>query len=247
MDKGFNDDELADIMSEIENLEKEFTGDMVPEEEPAAQVVEEPVAEVIEQPVAEVVEEPVEVQAIVEEPMDAVEETLATVEESAPIVEEPTSIVENSVEPTIEPVTETIEEVVAVTEMAPEAELVASTDYVEESPESIDAELGEVLEELSAMPVEETTGETATVFEENVHSLNTHSHSTPKKVAPSTSGGHSSMSFSVEGDMKLDLSFNVSGKIVNLNISENGFELELDGGMKFSIPLDEASSHKKVA
>jgi hypothetical protein len=55
------------------------------------------------------------------------------------------------------------------------------------------------------------------------------------------------MNFHVEGDMKLDLSFNISGKVVHLNINEHGFELELEGGMKFSIPLDEAHSHKKAA
>ncbi len=47
MDKSFNDDELADIMSEIENLEKEFAEsvDAAPAEEPQA---EEPQAEAVQ-------------------------------------------------------------------------------------------------------------------------------------------------------------------------------------------------------
>ena len=57
MDKSFNDDELADIMSEIENLEKEFAdSDSVSEEvsevdhtepEVLSQLVEKPVEEVV--------------------------------------------------------------------------------------------------------------------------------------------------------------------------------------------------------
>lgn len=40
VDQSFNDDELQDIMSEIENLEKEFVEDEAPEETVAKEVVE---------------------------------------------------------------------------------------------------------------------------------------------------------------------------------------------------------------
>ena len=173
MEKGFNDDELADIMNEIESLEKEFSEET--QSEPV--VAEDPIAQEMaesaeEEPVAEMVEEAVE-----------------------------------------EPVAEVFQEPVA-----------------------------EVLAEVAEMPVEKVVAQHE-IFEENVHPI-----SAPSAVkAPATTGGHSSMSFTVEGDMKLDLNFNVSGKQVQLNISENGFELELEGGMKFSIPLDDQSSHKKSA
>jgi hypothetical protein len=253
MDKGFNDDELADIMSEIENLEKEFTGDMMPTEESVAAAPEEPVTEIVE--------ETVEAEKIVEEPIAAVEETRATVEDSASIVEEHETIVENSQAAHIEATVDDIAEVAPVTEIHAETEpepsiesvektaepFVATVEPVEAEFEPVDAELNEVLEELSEMPVEDITGETATAFEDNIHHLKPAASTTPKQSAPNVGAGHSSMSFAVEGDMKLDLSFNISGKIVNLSINENGFELELEGGMKFNIPLDEVSSHKKVA
>ena len=54
MEKGFNDDELADIMNEIESLEKEFTDDVAPSQE--SNDVTEPTAQQ-EEPQAE---EPVE-------------------------------------------------------------------------------------------------------------------------------------------------------------------------------------------
>lgn len=48
MEKGFNDEELADIMSEIENLEREFA-DPVPEEHSVLQeLAQKPVAETVQ-------------------------------------------------------------------------------------------------------------------------------------------------------------------------------------------------------
>lgn len=138
MEKGFNDDELADIMSEIENLEKEFS--------------------------------------------------------------------------------------------APEDEL---QDQFEEE---------EVFEELSEMPQAEAIGEDVEPHDDQVHRLEPKTH---REESKSFHGAKSSMSFNVEGDMKLDLSFNISGKTVHLNISEHCFELEFGEGMKFSIPVDQP--HKKAA
>jgi hypothetical protein len=71
MDKSFNDDELADIMNEIENLEKEFAEsvDAAPVDEPQAQAeaAEEPVEEAEEaidhtepEVLAELVSKPIE-------------------------------------------------------------------------------------------------------------------------------------------------------------------------------------------
>lgn len=123
MDKGFNDDELADIMSEIESLEKEFT------DEPAAK---------------------------------------------------------------------------------------------------------KVMEQL----VEKPQVEVAPVQDQNIHHI--------KKDAPKASKQENSMNFSVQGDMKLNLSFDFGGKCIEFNIDEDGFEIEVDGGMKFSIPVD-GDSFKKSA
>ena len=227
MDKGFNDDELADIMSEIENLEKEFVADTTAEPVQA-------------QAVEEVTPEAVEPVAAVEEVAPAVEEPVAAVEEVEAIVEEPEQFVENSVEADTEVTQEPVAEVAPVEEIASEPKIEASTENIE--PQAVEEEEHDeaVMEELAAMPEDLSTGEHVEAFEENVHHFE-------KPATPKAGAGHSAMSFSVEGDMKLDLSFNVSGKIVHLNINQDGFELELDGGMKFSIPLDQASSGKKAA
>ena len=55
------------------------------------------------------------------------------------------------------------------------------------------------------------------------------------------------MNFNVEGDMKLSLAFNISGKVVNLKVNDQGLQIDLEGGMKFSIPLENADQSKKAA
>ena len=54
------------------------------------------------------------------------------------------------------------------------------------------------------------------------------------------------MSFHIEGDMKLNLNFFFSGKAVDLSITDTGFEIEIDGGMKFSIPVVDKPGLKEV-
>ena len=103
-------------------------------------------------------------------------------------------------------------------------------------------ETHEVLEELVEVHPEEVVA-AHEPFEEKVHPIR----DVREEFHPHTSGAHSAMSFNVEGDMKLDLVFHISGKKVHLNIKDGSFELELEGGMKFSIPLDETHSNKKAA
>ena len=55
------------------------------------------------------------------------------------------------------------------------------------------------------------------------------------------------MSFKVEGEMKLDLNFCIGGQDVALHVSDNGFEIELAGGAKFTLPLGASHQGKKVA
>ena len=151
MDQGFNDDELADIMNEIESLEQEFSEDVKPDQ--------------------------------VEAPREATEV----------------------------------------------------------------AETAEVVSELSQKPIEEVEQAHKHAHDDqNVHSLKSesvdHDQYDSQHDWPSTS-----MDFSIEGDMKMNLFFNISGKTVHLHINKGAFEIELEGGMKFSIPVDADQSHKKVA
>jgi hypothetical protein len=45
------------------------------------------------------------------------------------------------------------------------------------------------------------------------------------------------MSFKVQGDLSLDLEFEVGGKFVSLQVSEEGLTIVLDGGMTFKVPV----------
>jgi hypothetical protein len=82
VEKGFNDDELADIMSEIESLEKDYE-----EESVEASSDEQPEEVVSEQEVVEEkVEEPV-VEEVVEQPVEAVAEEVMEEVVSKPVEE----------------------------------------------------------------------------------------------------------------------------------------------------------------
>jgi hypothetical protein len=141
MDKSFNDDELADIMSEIENLEKE----------------------------------------------------VAELSDHAP-------------------------------SSAPEAEV---SDHGEEESHTSP----EVLSHLADKSEDETVLKT-NHDEDNIVSL---------KPA---SAAHSSMSFRVEGEMKVSLAIEVNGQQVSLDVTEDGLHIELESGASFHLPLQ---AHKKVA
>lgn len=154
MDRGFNDDELADIMSEIENLEQEFTE---------------------------------EVEA---------KET-------------------NNVEPKEEPKETVVQEV---------------------------KEEATVMEEVAEKPVEEVVKVEA-AQDDNVHQLRPQTSSNTS----TQQGAQTSMSFAVEGNMKLDLTFNISGKVVELNVNDQGLEISLGGGAKFMLPLEVQQQGKKAA
>ncbi len=218
MEKGFNDDELADIMNEIESLEKEFSDEV---QNVAADPVMEAEEEVVAEPQREeVVAEP-QHEEVVAEPQH--EEVVAEPQHEE-VVAEPQH-----------------EEVVA----GPQHEEVVAGPQHEEvvaGPQHVTEQEVETVAQVTELPVDEVVEKHEPQDDENVH----HFKKAANKVAPA-SFGHSSMSFNVEGNMKLDLAFNISGKNVSLNITEEGFELTLDNGMKFSIPLDHEDSNKKAA
>jgi hypothetical protein len=68
---------------------------------------------------------------------------------------------------------------------------------------------------------------------------------TKKESTPSPSPT-SSMSFRVQGELTIDLQFDIGGKVVCLEVSEKGLTIEMDGGAKFTVPVSEKSSHKKA-
>lgn len=116
-------------------------------------------------------------------------------------------------------------------------------DPVEQVFEDKTEEVKEVVSEMVQRPVEEvvpTPSPAPAPAPAPVHHI-----PTPKNEWK-PSGAQTSMSFNVEGDMKLSMSFHVSGKEFNVWVDEkDGFVIELDGGAQFKVPIDQA--HKKAA
>ena len=68
-----------------------------------------------------------------------------------------------------------------------------------------------------------------------------------KRTAPKeTSSNSTSMSFKVQGNLTLDLNFEIGGKTVSLEVTEAGLTIEMDGGMKFTVPVTEKAALKKA-
>lgn len=192
MEKGFNDDELADIMSEIESLEQDFA------------------------------QETAEVQKEVEEPQheDQNEEVVAKEQHEEEVVakeqhEEPQE--QDWEESKVEPI------------------------HAQHEEPEVDEEMNEVLDELSQMPVEDVTPK-HTKHDDNVH------HIKEEMPVSSSNKSQTAMSFHVEGDIKLELSFHIGDQFIGVNITEEGLVVGLDGGAKFTIPVNtQPQSNKKAA
>jgi len=108
-------------------------------------------------------------------------------------------------------------------------------DFAEETPaESAHVE-EPVLHELAHKPVTETVLKTN--HEENkVISM---------KHVPSQAPA--SMSFKVEGQMSVHLSFDVNGQSVSLSVSDEGLSITTDSGAKFTLPMTKHEAAKKAA
>lgn len=50
-----------------------------------------------------------------------------------------------------------------------------------------------------------------------------------------------SMSFKVSGEMNLELQFDIDGKVVCIEVNEEGLHLQMDGGMTFTVPVKKAA------
>jgi hypothetical protein len=61
-----------------------------------------------------------------------------------------------------------------------------------------------------------------------------------KKVAPT------SMMFKVQGELNLELQFEIGGKTIMLEVSEQGLNIQMEGGMTFNVPVSSAHTLKKA-
>ena len=97
------------------------------------------------------------------------------------------------------------------------------------------------MDEVDSVPVTATKEETFTA--PNIVSLE--SKRADPEYAP-TKGASTSMSFKVQGNLALELQFDIGGKVVSLEVTETGLAIEMEGGARFSLPLTESSSVKKA-
>lgn len=113
-----------------------------------------------------------------------------------------------------------------------------------------------VMEELAEMSEEEAIPTPVASTTSNVVAFEKEApvaHAAPSKPAAThhtaapTSASHTSMSFKVQGNLSLELSFDIGGKVVSLEVTETGLNIEMDGGVKFTVPVTGASAAKKAA
>ncbi len=137
------------------------------------------------------------------------------------------------------PSTEVAAEPTAATETdAPSSETVLSTDFVGGTQES------EEFTEVSVTSLQ--TDQKPEHFDpvSNVVPLDHRpTAANPKEHRPAAS---TSMSFKVSGDLTLELAFDIGGQTVALEVTESGLSIEMEGGMKFTVPMKQKSELKKA-
>lgn len=102
---------------------------------------------------------------------------------------------------------------------------------------SSEREATPIMEELAHMDENESIPDSTS----NVVSLDSKSHA-PKAASTAST----SMSFKVQGNLSLELQFDIGGKVVALEVSESGLSIVMDGGMKFTVPVGESTVLKKA-
>lgn len=244
------DSELEDIMNEIESLENDFPDEdannelskliVEAEEEVSKAMQAESIDDVIEDTVAEAIDEIVVAEAI-DEIIVAEPEMEAPVEEE-PIMEETVAeefVMETPVEeePVADPILDSIEDIIDSEESSAKDSLAIHQDEVAKTKlqNAIDAEMDDILSEHAPEPVLdlENVVEMVAVQEEIVEA----------PVVPAMEpgeGAQTSMTFSMAGNAKINLNFEFNGQKVALHVDEkDGFVIEMNNGMKFSIPVEE--------
>lgn len=69
---------------------------------------------------------------------------------------------------------------------------------------------------------------------------------TPTASSVQSTKTPASMSFKVQGDLKLQMQFELAGKAVMLDVSETGITITMENGATFSVPVGEAKPFKKA-
>lgn len=125
-----------------------------------------------------------------------------------------------------------------------------------------DQELSDIMKEIEALEEEfhaEEKVEASSVMEELAEMEEEvavpHAQAAPAKVIHFEENKHqapaadqkTSMSFRVQGNLTLELQFEIGSRMVGIEINESGLQILMDGGMTFNVPLEEKKSSKKSA
>lgn len=231
MEKGFNDDELADIMNEIESLEQEFSDE-----------------------VAAVASENEETELSAEQEFDDAQDedyyepkALEEANIDSNLSEESDELVMGSSE---------LEEFQDEEETSMESDQFEDIEDLEEEAEEFDSfldeGLNEVLEDLTEMPVESIIPQKSEEDFNNVHHLRVAPIQTTKEITPVATStkldtAQSTMSFKVSGDMTIELNFSVAGQDISITVNEqSGLVIGVPGGGQFTLPVN-SKAVKKVS
>jgi hypothetical protein len=97
-----------------------------------------------------------------------------------------------------------------------------------------------VMEELADMEEEKSIPVTSKKVPEVLQLERKHQPQESKTVAPA------SMKFKVQGEMNMELEFEIGGKTIMLEVSESGLCIQMDGGVSFNVPVSAHSVKKAV-
>ncbi len=102
------------------------------------------------------------------------------------------------------------------------------------------AELAEMDEEVSVPVAKHTEGPVSKVIPMATKE-------TVMSTKKTTTDSQTSMSFHVEGNMNLQLSFTINGEEVKLHVTDQGLNIEMESGVSLNVPVKSVSASKKVA
>lgn len=210
-EQGFNDTELADIMDEIEDLEKEFTQNQE-QLSTAKKEIQSGEGEGV-RPEAKEDSPPEDLEKLPDAGVEDIENVADATHNEVEAEKESATVEENSDKTNV--VVETSVEELPTNEAKENFEELAIT-----APK---AEIKTVAQEAA---------DSALQCSEGVSNS-----SKPSQTATS-SGGDNGMEFQIQGDMILNVKFNINGQSITLNVNpEEGLVIKLGNGAQFTLPV----------
>jgi len=227
LDQGFNDDELADIMSEIENLEKEFGEDVANEASQGQKLKVEK---------EEVESKKTDLQAEID---NEVESLMS--KESPPVAEVVTKkeekiISANALDDAIDAIQDEMDIKESIVEEI-KNEVVSNT-VPEEKMDNV-------------VPIKNIRNEIPEKKPVTITPINNMQNQNQNQTNTQTNNQtntQTQLDFCVAGQMNLKLNFTVAGQTISLYVNDNdGMVIEMMGGARFTIPMGDTASKKKAA